>query len=207
MIVSVIFGFVKGLFSTKTSSRIRNAVSSSKKDALASFQLYCSFFKNNQSLSKFEKILESCSKLTWQLPQQLLGIFLGQLTILIGIKRVEHHSSGVFLIQRKSFKIQKRLYVFAGFTLGNTINYMGEASGEYGESEIRKLIFMHELGHYEQSKRWGWFYLPFIALPSIFSAMIDQITKKDGSLHWKMSWEIGADKRAKLFWENPKNLL
>lgn len=206
MIVCAIVGFVKG-FCTPKSTRFESAVFMSKKYALASFQLYSSFIKNNQQYHLSQRILEALSKLSWQLPQQVLGVFLGQLTILLGARKALHHPSGVFLIQRKPFREKNRIYVFAGFTLGNIINYLGEAKGEYGESEIRKLIFDHELGHYEQSKRWGWLYLPCVALPSIVSATVDNLTKKSGDFHWKMPWEIGADKRAKLFWENPKNLL
>jgi hypothetical protein len=55
-----------------------------------------------------------------------------------------------------------------GFTLGN---YILGPSGF--RPDFRDHLFVHEYGHYRQSQRWGLFYLPLIAIPSLESASLD----------------------------------
>ncbi len=53
----------------------------------------------------------------------------------------------------------------------------------------RKDAFRPEYGHYIQSQRWGIFYMPAIAIPSLFSAM--GISKVEHDKRW---FEVNASK-------------
>ncbi len=200
-----IVGFFKGLFSKPTDgrSRFENGIQTAKEDAMNSIQVYSSLFRVNKNNSVLGQIGQSASKMTWQAPQQMLGILVGNVSIMLGVDKVEHTEQGTTLIKRTtSNKMQAFLdkyrdgWFFSAFTLGSIVNYQGDANQLPDKMMVDNTMREHEFGHYEQSKRLGPIYLLTVAIPSLISAS----TK----YHHEMPWEKNADKLSHDYFDRNK---
>lgn len=61
-----------------------------------------------------------------------------------------------------------------------------------GDLYYRDHTFVHEYGHFLQSQRWGWFYIPLIGIPSAQSVFIGDL---DGGENHDLRWfETGASR-------------
>lgn len=129
------------------------------------------------------------SRLTWELPQHFLGLSFSLSTILAGLVREVYYFNGSIVVLRnitgkkgERLRRNRNLSYLTGVSLGSFLCVGGRAS------HLRLLaISQHEFGHYLQSRRWGWFYLICIGLPSILSA------SRGSAFHRKMWWEKNAN--------------
>ena len=111
----------------------------------------------------------------WQLPQNLLGLFI------IKIIKAEYNKDYNFwYILRFNF----------GVSLGNYIIF-GE---RFNGTDLK-----HERGHQKQSLYLGWLYLIVIGIPSAFGNLWDRIFHKDWPYedsciwYYSLPWEAWAD--------------
>ncbi len=119
------------------------------------------------------------SKLTWELPQTLLGYGFGStLNIFDQVNHVDISKYGVTVID------SDRLNGIGAVTIGSYI------AGPHGfRADYHDHMFAHEFGHTRQSRLLGFFYLPFVGLPSLTSAVYDN--KEGTNLHrgrWFETW-------------------
>lgn len=109
----------------------------------------------------------------WEAPQLLLGLLLR--AIYKGVDSVYEDA-----IVRRSLKMK------GGISLGRYIIISQFAT---------KKTVQHEYGHTIQSKRFGWFYLPLIGLPSIIWAMLyGPVIKPTLNGYYKFITECSADR-------------
>lgn len=117
------------------------------------------------------------SRLTWQLPQTMLGLTVNQgLNFVYQVNEVNYFDGATIV----DSKIKT-----GGMTLGSYI------LGPPGfKPDFRDHLFVHEYGHYLQSKKLGLAYLFVVAKPSILSATFD------GDNHGNRWYETHASKLA-----------
>ena len=109
----------------------------------------------------------------WEAPQLLLGLLLR--AIYKGVDSVYEDA-----IVRRSLKMK------GGISLGRYIIVNQFAT---------KKTVQHEYGHTIQSKRFGWFYLPLVGLPSIIWAMLyGPIIKPTLNGYYRFITECSADR-------------
>lgn len=97
------------------------------------------------------------SKWTWQAPQTLLGNAIGHgLNITGNVSEVNHFDSAVVIARTGNGG--------GAFSMGPYL-----VGPRNFRPDFRDHLFVHEFGHYLQSKRLGLFYIPFVALPSVTS--------------------------------------
>jgi hypothetical protein len=124
------------------------------------------------------------SKLTFELPQQVLGVTAGIVNGWFGNVKSISHDHGATVVETRTGG-------YWGITLGSVIHLPKDYS-------IDTELGRHEFGHYLQSQRLGPAYLLAIGLPSILSATLAP------SNHHKFYTERGADELSrKYFWELP----
>ena len=95
---------------------------------------------------------------------------------------------GITFVTKKDYKYGM------GVSLGTFVD-LWAGPRMHGEGEgfiLGNQICMHEFGHTADSQLFGWFYLPFIGLPSLFSAY----GKGDRNVFWT---EIRANHHAKRY--------
>ena len=116
-------------------------------------------FISDENKKPLGRTWEVISRWTWQIPQTLLG------------KTFAHGANNLGLVNEINY--------FGGATVVNTtIGNGGMTLGSYiyGKNmkpDFRDHTFVHEYGHYLQGQKWGLFYIPLIAIPSIESAILD----------------------------------
>ena len=119
------------------------------------------------------------SRLTWELPQTLLGYASSGFSNWGGDVENVNYYDGATVVTHKSGG-------WGAFTLGSYIN---------GDSSIRadpyNSLFQHEYGHYLQSQKFGLLYLGKFAIPSIINGM--SVSPKD---HHLFGAEQDANSRA-----------
>lgn len=132
-------------------------------------RLKCSFFiliglfntdSKEASLSSFFHLL---SRFTWELPQTLLGYFFAQTMNCIGrVGEVQLIAGATFCLHYK-YSMRRK-----GVSIGPFIY----VSLQNREIRFEKdPLLLHEYGHHLQSRRYGWFYLFIIGIPSLLSAI------------------------------------
>tara|TARA_R110002050_G_scaffold300400_2_gene469620 strand:+ start:58 stop:927 length:870 start_codon:yes stop_codon:yes gene_type:complete len=144
---------------------------------------------------------EGISRHSWELAQNLIGHIWAQSLNAIGIiQRVEFFEGATF-----SLRINQKER--SGMSLGSFI-YIAIDDNFKGVFRLRLIkdpLFMHEFGHGLDSRLFGIFYLPFIGLPSIISAMQSKqvfgTTNKAG-LHKYKSYEMRANRKAAYFFNS-----
>lgn len=131
------------------------------------------------------KTLKTILMYIWQLPQNLLGLFL-ILFYKVGFGCQKYTTY-------KGIKYYAAPQMPSGISLGQCVIF----NKEFSESSNS---FNHEYGHTRQSKYLGWFYLIIIGLPSLCGNIWDRIAHKNWdwrrSAKWYYSqpWEYWADK-------------
>lgn len=166
-----IIGFVRGLFSKGNFfQKIGNAFSTGGQQAWNSAKIWAGLFSGD--------LKQIISRLTWELPQTLLGLTYSQLSNTVGAVRNVRYFDGATVVRHyRSSPL--------GITLGSYIN---------GDNSIRpdpsNALFQHEYGHYLQSQASGFLYLPKFAVPSLLSK------NKPGSPHSFNPVEQDANTRA-----------
>jgi RHS repeat-associated protein len=118
-------------------------------------RILSSFVAVDKNKTFMGKVLQVISHFTWELPQQVVGVLTAEVTnVFGGISSVES-KNGALVLQNKG------MAAGVGFTLGNILT-VGAGSDRAAVS--------HEYGHYIQSRRFGFGYLPGFALPSVVRA-------------------------------------
>lgn len=121
----------------------------------------------------------------WQLPQNLIGLFL---VLITGARK-----DAVY-----THKQWSNYYVARRFTGG-----WGVCLGEFivfGYSPIAITSNQHELGHRKQSRVLGCLYFLIIGIPSVIGNIIDQVFHKKwnrvkrGEWYYNLPWEKSANK-------------
>lgn len=92
-----------------------------------------------------------------------------------------------------------------GMTLGSYININIKddlSTDEYRDDNgkftiLKSQLFMHEYGHYLQSQKYGWAFLPVIGIPSFFDTRKSKRIKNGLTTHDVVWYERNANKRAK----------
>jgi len=128
------------------------------------------------------------SRFTWELPQTLMGLLAAHsfntFRLYGGVESVEYlHGATVTKTKKNGF---------GAFTLGSYIT--GDNSIE---ADARNDLFQHEFGHVLQSRLYGLFYIPRIAVPSLIDAVFNDY---DG--HNRFYTEQDANVRALRFFIN-----
>lgn len=169
-----IFNFVKDLFVNtfiKSWSQGFNAWSNKDnwRSTINAFKLDIGLFQGG--------FWNTISRLTWQLPQTLLGYTLNQTLNNIYLINDVNYFDGAVVIDSK--------IKTGGLTLSNYI------LGPPGfKPDFRDHLFVHEYGHYLQSRKLGPAYLFVVAKPSFLSATFD------GKNHDNRWYETHASKLA-----------
>lgn len=135
-------------------------------------------FDPNMSLG--EKIWEGISRLTWQLPQTLMGYTTATVLNTTGHVEKVTHGYGATAIATDCLKKG------TGFSLGCFIHGDDEMT-----ASVDNPVFRHEYGHYLQSRDWGLLYLHKFALPSLWNAGDTSFGKNPD-----FYTEVDANKRA-----------
>ena len=135
-------------------------------------------------MKDFLKTLWEIVLYIWQLPQNLVGLFL---LLIYGKEKIYHKLNG------RTFYYTPEMP--SGISLGNYIIMKRE---DWGEG------MWHEYGHSIDSRRWGPLYLIVIGLPSLCGNIYDRIAHKNwkysDSCEWyyNQPWEKSADKNGKV---------
>ncbi|MBX2895773.1 MAG: hypothetical protein KF763_10045 [Cyclobacteriaceae bacterium] len=122
-----------------------------------------SFFVTDPRKTKAGNALQMASRLTWQLPQQLLGVLYVETANLVGMVESVSSLKGALLVRTKRG---------GGLTLGNII------------TSSSAFIDSHEWGHTVQSSILGPLYLPLIGIPSFIRASGIQTIQFFGGLKY-----------------------
>ena len=119
-----------------------------------SWEITGGLFQYDSDLNFGENLWNTVSKFTWELPQTALGFTVSQgLNIGTAVNDVNYF--------RGATVIDSDLEGGA-FTMGSYI-----VGPEGFRPDFKDHLFVHEFGHYLQSKRMGPLYIPFVALPSL----------------------------------------
>ena len=151
-------------------------------------QITQGLFLTDPNRSPWGRVWQLFSRFTWELPQTLVGWLYSLSRALAGqVDRVET-LGGI------TFAIKSCFNYSMGVSLGPFVD-LWAGPRMHGEGEgfiLGNQICMHEFGHTADSQLFGWFYLPFIGLPSLFSAY----GKGDHNVFWT---EIRANHHAKQY--------
>jgi RHS repeat-associated protein len=150
-VISFISGFIRGL--REDDATFRSAVSEGWQSVKNTAQIWSSLGRGD-----FGQI---ASKFTWELPQQLAGVTTGVVNNWFGNVRSVSHSEGATLVETQSSG-------WGGFTLGSVIHAQRGTEASASDN-----LFVHEYGHYLQSRRVGPLYLPVVGAPSLVSAVVN----------------------------------
>ena len=118
----------------------------------------------------------------WQLPQNLIGLFM----LMWHKKFCKHEIKKISNADGIQYYLLKHVND-CGISLGNYIFLDSDRS-------VSKNAVKHEYGHQLQSKRLGWLYLIIIGIPSAIGNIIYRKTKfKPYGDYYKQPWEKWAD--------------
>ena len=123
----------------------------------------------------------------WQLPQNLIGLFL---VLITGARKDAIYTHG----QWSNYYVAKRFEGKWGVCLGEYIVFGNDSMSLILQNN------QHELGHRKQSRYLGVLYLLIIGIPSAVGNIIDQVFHKDWNFrkriewYYNLPWEKSADK-------------
>ncbi|WP_421947689.1 RHS repeat domain-containing protein [Phaeodactylibacter xiamenensis] len=119
-----------------------------------SWEITGGLFQYSNDLSFGQNLWNTFSKLTWELPQTLVGLTVAQgLNIGTAVNDVNYFRGATVL----DTDLDGGAFAAGSYLIGP------EGFGPNFEDHL----FVHEFGHYLQSKRLGPLYLNFVALPSV----------------------------------------
>jgi RHS repeat-associated protein len=142
-------------------------------------------FYIDENADFFEGVWQGYSRHTWEFPQTLVGQ-----AYTMG-RNIDRHVSRVDYFGGATFATIENTSG-GSVSLGNFININNKYSieGNFDDYVISNPLYMHEYGHYLDSRRNGLGYLTNIGLPSLLSANRD---KRHGTNYHHNYW---AEKRA-----------
>lgn len=147
-------------------------------------------FLTDANRSFLGRVWQLFSRFTWELPQTLEGWLYSVGRAIVGrVDRVDI-LGGITFATRDGFSYGM------GVSLGTFVD-LWAAPWMHGEGEryiLGNQICMHEFGHTVDSQLFGWFYLPFVGLPSLMNAL----GKGNHDVFWT---EIRANRHAKRYFE------
>ena len=145
-------------------------------------------FLTDHKRSALGRVWQLFSRFTWELPQTLVGWSYTLVRAIIGqVDRVDTLGGITFATKFVASGCM-------GVSLGTFVDLWDGhwlVDGE-GGLVVSNQLCMHEFGHTSDSQRFGWFYLPIIGLPSLFSAL----GRGDHNKFWT---EIRANRFAKKY--------
>ena len=129
------------------------------------FKIDMGKFKTDENGNFWERTWQLTSRHTWERPQSWLGNNYTNVRNILGhVDRVDYLGGATWATREND----KR----RGFSLGNYINMNieGEITGSFRDHVLSDPWFMHEYGHYIQSRHWGPLYLIGVGIPSARAA-------------------------------------
>ena len=168
-------------------------------------KIYGGIFITNKHKNFLGRSWELLSRITWQLPQTIMGETYSIVRNWVGlVDRVEYRFGATFAINEYSSKRD-------GMTLGSYININDKGlmpkddNGKFAPEKDQ--LYMHEYGHYIQSQIYGWAYVPCIGAPSLVSAMKSKdISGKGYTTHSLRWYEMDANRRGKEYFQKYYNI-
>lgn len=168
-------------------------------------KIYGGIFITNKHKNFLGRSWELLSRITWQLPQTIMGETYSIVRNWVGlVDRVEYRFGATFAINEYSSKRD-------GMTLGSYININDKGlmpkddNGKFAPEKDQ--LYMHEYGHYMQSQIYGWAYVPCIGAPSLVSAMKSKIISGKGYTTHSVRWyEMDASRRGKEYFQKYYNI-
>ena len=151
-------------------------------------QITRGLFMTDSNRLLWSRLWQLFSRFTWELPQTLVGWLYTMMRALAGqVDRVDT-LGGITFATKKNWSYSM------GVSLGTyvdlwTVPWM---RGEGVAFILGNQICQHEFGHTADSQRFGWFYLPFIGLPSLLSTL----GKGDHNVFWT---ELRANRHARRY--------
>jgi RHS repeat-associated protein len=163
IIDDAVIGFFKGLFRSRINfeggakTRLGNAFRSAGRHGSNSANIWNGLGATDNKRSFFGQALQAFSRMTYQLPNTIVGFATAHGVNMIGnVSSVEHYAGATVLNAGGDF---------GGITLGSFI--IGDATIE---ADPKNSLFQHEYGHVLQSEVYGPAYLFAIGIPSLLSA-------------------------------------
>ena len=138
------------------------------------------------------------SRLTWESIQTSFGLLFSQINLTI------HDVENVDFFHGATYIINRNKHYRNGLTLGSYINIQTKTDAPKDKSgnfdPTLDPLYMHEYGHYLQSQRIGFGYVPFIGIPSLFSCLL--LNKIPGFNHHNFYTEVIANRLANPFFKS-----
>ncbi|MDX2248698.1 MAG: RHS repeat-associated core domain-containing protein [Bacteroidia bacterium] len=207
-----LIGGIKGLFNGE------GFRASAQRHARNSIEIWKSFGATDVVRSSRFRTLQVLSRFSWELPQQVTGVFIAHFANLtIGVNEVENLHNGTIHVETKLGRKGEGW----DFTLGNIITTNDFSNYEKAGSSRRlktkpSQILNHGLGHYLQSRRWGPFYA-VIVVASPSASILGLVTQKNPrEYYWpennaeRLEWEYnekrsqGTEVLKRINSQNPK---
>jgi hypothetical protein len=150
-----------------------------------SAQIWSSFLRGS--------LIQILSKMSWELPQQLVGVLFAHVNNALGnINKIWYEDDAPGATMIESVLSGGGITFGSVITMGNGVAHRRIDDGTGGEL----LLYQHEYGHYLNSQIAGPAFLPIIGVPSFVSALYSTISGKD--THHRFSTELGANS----YWRN-----
>jgi hypothetical protein len=150
------------------------------------------WFKTDTKRTFGGQVWQLFSRFTWEMPQNDLGNLFSHGRNISGNVTDVTYYGGVTLVNQ--YAPDKLGW---GLTLGSFINSRN-ASIDPKDGPMFEL-FRHEFGHTLQSKEFGPLYLPKVGLPSLMSAVFDELGLNNHNLSW---FETDANRQALRYFNN-----
>ena len=153
-----------------------------------SAQITQGLFLTDANRSLWGRVWQLFSRFTWELPQTLVGWLYSMGRAVVG------HVDRVDTLGGITFATKDDFSYGMGVSLGTFVDLWATPwmQGEGERYILGNQICMHEFGHTADSQRFGWFYLPFVGLPSLINAL----GKGNHDVFWT---EIRANRHAKRY--------
>jgi hypothetical protein len=156
-------------------------------------------FKTDPNLNDGRNTWRTFLRFTWESPQTMAGIGYSLNRNTVGaVDRIDYLGGATFVTNENAASND-------GITFGNYINTNIDhtITGDFKDYVTTHPMYMHEYGHYLDSKGSGLLYLPVIGLTSLLSAASsDELTEPPFSTHRDNWTEVRANRRAKKYFGN-----
>ena len=186
-----IFGTLFGVISDLVSNLFVRTFSKEKWDwtqTKLGWEIDKGLFHTDPNKRSGERIWEFVSKLTWQLPQALLGdLFVSGANAFGQVNDVTHD----YGITAVDMGLDNRAVTIGYYTAG-PIGY---------KADWRDHLFVHEYGHYIQSQRHGPLFLLTVGIPSLQSSII-QTDNPNAPRHNTRWFEADASYKGAAYFDN-----
>ncbi len=133
-------------------------------------------FAFNPHLTVVQNLLGIASRLTWELPQEVVGLGAALLNNALGGVEDVKYFDGATVLTTNWLKKQNSPGGGRAFTIGRFITGPSDMKVDPNDA-----IFQHEYGRYLQSRAQGLAYLTFTAIPDLLASGNDNPTAWDGN--------------------------